>query len=112
MLQPARRSGGAAQAIEELVDRRPGIGTAGKPAPSGADQADKGKASVDRNPIVLPRAVEAIDQQGLDIRLQVGELRVAGDDPFPGIEARAAIRLRPRVRDRARSASPPVCCGT
>src|SRR5580704_17695341 len=92
---------------EEIVNGLPRLRAAGKPAPAGPDQADKCKAAVDRNPVIFASAFDAIDQQGLDVRLDFGQAGVARYELAPRVEAEEGLggaggagieRDRPPVR--------------
>src|SRR5271163_1195115 len=57
--------GRVAQPGKEIMDRLPGFGAAGQPAPACSDQTDERKAAVDRHAIILASPVDPIDQQRL-----------------------------------------------
>src|ERR1700721_2391897 len=61
------------------VDSLPHLLAATETAPADADEPDELEAAVDRRDVVITRAADAVDEQRLDLRLQVPQHRVIGD---------------------------------
>src|SRR5208283_4784897 len=72
---------------EEALDRLPHFRSARQPSPFRADDADEGVAAVDGDPIVAPRSLGAVDEQGLHIRAEPVEPRIGLCETLPRLLA-------------------------
>src|SRR5262245_61538078 len=77
---PSGRSARLTEFREEPVDPLPGLLAAGYALPRGADEPDERVAAIDRRPVILARSLDAVDEQRFDIRLELSQDRVAGDE--------------------------------
>src|SRR5262249_2931438 len=68
-----------AQIAHKIRDRLPGLVAAGHALPVRTDEPYERVAAIDRQLIVFARAIYAIYQESLDVRLLLGEYRVVGD---------------------------------
>src|SRR5438105_4755834 len=80
------------QAEEELRNLRPDLGSSGKAAPVQANQADQLVTLVDGDAVELAGRIDAVDQQGLNVRLQVLEDRILLFQLPPGFQRQQRFR--------------------
>src|ERR1700732_1975860 len=74
------------QVVEELLNLFPDFGSTREPAPVHANQSNQAITLINRDDEILCRCSDAVDQEGLNIRLHLLKCGMLRGDLCPGFE--------------------------